>query len=158
MSETCKRLWDIAGVDGLTVAKMLFNETVGYLAPFQSVETVLAGEACSVLRLCERNFRVLYAGSLPQHVTPLNYNVHVRQYSWLTTVSLPLHKLQPLIEQATVRAPHRLTHLPNHQAVPAQLDDSAFLLWRHSPKGKPTIDIHTASARAKKMTETISRL
>ena len=59
-----RMLWDMAGVDGLEVAQTLFGEKVGHLAPFQSLETVVQDKDCSVLRLCDRNFRIVYPGTL----------------------------------------------------------------------------------------------
>ena len=42
--------WDLAGVEGLAVAKQLFGEAATHLAPFQSFETTFEGEPCGVLR------------------------------------------------------------------------------------------------------------
>ena len=55
--------WDIAGVDGLPVARALFGEGAARLSVWQSLDTEWGGAPCSVLRLCEGNFRVgLYGG------------------------------------------------------------------------------------------------
>ncbi len=138
------KLWDMAGAEGLDVARLLFGEAVGYLSPFQSVETVLQGQDCAVLRLCDRNFRIRYAGSLHQHVIPLQRCVWVKQYPWLKSITLPNDQLPALIQQATVRAPHRLTALPNHQAVPACLDTIPILIWRHMIEHKPVVELHVS--------------
>ncbi|MEL6160873.1 MAG: hypothetical protein AAFQ40_00415 [Cyanobacteria bacterium J06623_5] len=170
MSQT---LWDIAGIDALSVARTLFGESVGYLAPFQSLETNLKGTDCSVLRLCDRNFRVLCSDDLEQAILLLNCNVSVHQYNWLASFSLGAHQLKALAEHATVRPPHRLINLPNHQAVPAQLEDIAMLIWRHSSLENtalkepilenPTLDartadIHTACANLERLKELINNL
>ena len=137
-------LWDMAGVDGLAVAISLFGEAAGRLAPFQSLETQVQKKDCSVLRLCDRNFRIAYPGSLNTLVTPLQANVWIKQYDWLSVVSLSSEQLPKLAEQATVRPPHRLKSLPHDQAVPAQLTDIALLIWRHTCRDTPVIDLHVA--------------
>ena len=73
-------LWDLAGIDGLAVAKYLLGEEVGHLAPFQSMETVLEGKDCSVLRLCELNFRIVYPGPLDQLIDPIQGNIWLKQF------------------------------------------------------------------------------
>lgn len=151
-------LWDISGVDGLAIAQTLFGEPIGHLSPFQSLETTLEEKPCAVLRLCERNFRILYSGSIAQLITPLQSSVSVHQYSWLKSFSISSHQLLKLTEKATVKAPHRLINLPNHQAVPAQLDDMALLIWQHSSPRKSSIDIHTATTDAELLKSKISHL
>lgn len=55
--------WDIAGVDGLQVVKSLAKcDRISCIAPFQSIETTIAGNPCSILRLCEGNFRLAWLG------------------------------------------------------------------------------------------------
>ncbi|MGD1866987.1 MAG: hypothetical protein ACFB0D_20740 [Phormidesmis sp.] len=147
-------LWDISGADGLAIAQTLFGQSVSYLAPFQSLETVLEENPCSVLRLCNRNFRILSSSPIPQHLIPQHlipqaHTASIHQYSWLQTFSISPQQLHQLTQKATVRAPHRLTNLPNHQAVPAQLDDIALLIWQHSSAHRPSIDIHTSHSSAK---------
>ena len=143
MSQT---LWDMAGVDALDVAKSIFGEEVGYLAPFQSLETVVQGKGCSVLRLGDRNFRIVYSDTLHHLVTTLPSRVWLKQYDWLSTVTLPIEQLPVLLKKATVRAPHRLVNLPGHQAVPARIDDIATLIWRHPVQAKPAVELHMAQA------------
>ena len=176
-------IWDIAGTDGLIVVQSLLGKSVGYLAPFQSLETVLAGEPCSVLRLCDRNFRIRYAGDITQHISPLKSNVLVRQYEWLKAFSISSNQLQSLTKRATVRPPHRLVGLPTHQAVPAQLDTISMLIWRHTSLGsrsqrvyegsresssekdsekasseKSSVDIHTSWTDVERLKEKINNL
>lgn len=148
-------LWDMAGVDGLAVAIALFGEAVGHLAPFQSLETVVRGEACSVLRLCDRNFRIAYPGPLDSLAVPLQAKVWVREYDWLGVVAIAPHQLPQLTAQATVRPPHRLQNLPNHQAVPAQVADIAVVIWQHTPRGVPVINLHLARKDVDRLLETV---
>ncbi|MEL6469805.1 MAG: hypothetical protein AAFQ74_08760 [Cyanobacteria bacterium J06623_4] len=151
-------LWDFAGIEALTVAQTLFGESVADLAAFQSLETSLKGKDCSVLRLCDRNFRILYSDDIKPIISSLSCNVFVHQYSWLTSFSLPADRLKALTINATVRAPHRLTNLPNHQAVPAQLENMAMLIWQHSSSKTPTIDIHTALRHENQLKAKITKL
>ncbi len=152
-------LWDLSGVDSLEVAQSLFGEEVTYLSPFQSVETSLAGRACSVLRLCDRNFRIRYSGPLDKSVLSLQRCVWVKQYDWLGSLTLPIEQLPKLIENATARAPHRLTSLPNHQAVPARSKDIPLLIWRHTIQEMPAVELHAAQSeidRLKQLVDPIS--
>lgn len=137
-------LWDMAGVDGLAVAKHLFGEEVGYLAPFQSMETVLEGKDCSVLRMCDRNFRIVYPGPLTQLVDPIQADIWLKQFDWLTRLYLPINFREKIILQATVRPPHRLEKLPNHRAVPAQLQGIPLLIWQHPNQGQASLELHVA--------------
>ena len=50
--------WDFAGVDGGLVARALFGEAAARLSVWQSLDTDWDGSPCSVLRLCEGNFRI----------------------------------------------------------------------------------------------------
>ena len=145
-------LWDMSGVDGLEVAKSLFGENITYLSPFQSVETLLGEQACSVLRLCDHNFRIRYPGSLDQKVF-LQRCVWVKQYDWLSSLTLPIEQLSKLTQNATVRAPHRLINLPNHQAVPARFKDIPLLVWRHNIKGTPIVELHVAKAHVASLSQ-----
>lgn len=142
-------LWDMAGVDSLAVAKYLFGEEIGYLAPFQSIETALGGKDCAVLRLCDRNFRIAYADSLQPYLEPIQANIWCKQFDWLTRMVLPNNLLSRIISRATVRAPHRLQDIPNHQAVPIQLDGIPVLLWRHPNQGKASFELHVAKKELK---------
>ncbi|MEM9162954.1 MAG: hypothetical protein AAGC54_07785 [Cyanobacteria bacterium P01_F01_bin.4] len=137
-------LWDLTGPDGLHAAKALFGEAVDHLAPFQSLETELQGSPCSVLRLCDRNFRLTYTGRLDKIVTALDMNLSVKQFDWLGGIFLPPNLFSVLAKQATARPPHRLATLPNHCAVPAQINDIPVLIWRHPIQNKPTLELHGA--------------
>lgn len=136
--------WDLAGPDGLEVARALVGETVDHLAPFQSMETVLAGESCAVLRMCDRAFRLTYPGPLDQLVTPLQRQVWLKQLPWMGAVALPAQVLPHLAARATVRAPHRLEGLPLHRAVPATLGTIPVLLWHHPIGAQPALELHLA--------------
>jgi hypothetical protein len=152
------KLWDMAGVDGLHVAKALFGDAVDCLSAFQSLETELQGKPCSVLRLCERNFRIAYPGPLDQFGIFRDRNVWIREFAWLGAISLPIEQLPTPIAQAAVRPPHRLTNLPNHQAVPAQLDGIALMIWRHPSQGQPALELHAARVNLDRLVERIGML
>ncbi|MEM6256062.1 MAG: hypothetical protein AAF821_24380 [Cyanobacteria bacterium P01_D01_bin.156] len=137
-------LWDMAGVDSLAVAKDLFGQEVGYLAPFQSIETMFEGKNCSILRLCERNFRIAYSAPLHPLIDPLHANIWFKQFDWLARIVLPSRFLPTIVSQATVRPPHRLRNIPNHQAAPAQFNDIPVLLWQHPNQGKASLELHCA--------------
>lgn len=151
-------LWDMAGVDGLAVARHLFGKDVGYLAPFQSMETRLAGKDCSVLRLCDRNFRISYPGPLCQLIEPLQANIWLKQFDWLVSMSLPTSFLPQIISQATVRPPHRLKNSPNHQAVPAQLYGIPLLIWQHSKQGQPILELHLARKNVESLVSSLEKI
>jgi hypothetical protein len=148
---TQHQLWDIGGVDGLQVAQTLFGESVQRLSPFQSLETSLEGLSCSVLRLCEGNFRIACNGAdqiLEQHLRAAQpgRQVWVKQLPWLSAIALPdaigMVHLQNL---AVPKPPHRLTGLPLHCATPARIDGISVLIWRHLIAQQPAIELHTAA-------------
>jgi hypothetical protein len=143
--------WDMAGADGLVAARALFGEAVDHLAPFQSLETELEGEACSVLRLCDRNFRITYPGPLDQVIAPLNLQLWITQLAWMTALALPSASLPALTAQATARAPHRLYPLPLHRAVPAQVAQISVVIWHHPIAGQPALELHLANSQIKKI-------
>ncbi|MGF1516653.1 MAG: hypothetical protein ACFCVB_02450 [Nodosilinea sp.] len=147
--------WDMAGADGLVAARALFGEAVDHLAPFQSLETELEGEACSVLRLCDRNFRLTYPGPLDQLIAPLNLQLWVTQLPWMAAITLPVVSLPALAAQATARAPHRLSPLPLHRAVPAHVAKISVLMWHHSIAGQPTLELHLANSQIKNFWDVI---
>ena len=151
-------LWDLAGVDGLAVAKRLFGEDVGYLGRFQSLETTLAGQDCSVLRLCDRNFRIAYSGPLHQLVAPLQPNTWLKQFDWLTRLSLPISQRPQILPQVTVRPPHRLENLPNHQAIPARLQSIPLLIWQHPPQDQTILELHVARKDLESLTIGLEQL
>ncbi|MEM9904658.1 MAG: hypothetical protein AAF921_06515 [Cyanobacteria bacterium P01_D01_bin.44] len=142
-------LWDLTGPDGLHAARTLFGEAVDHLAPFQSLETKLQGSPCSVLRLCDRNFRITHEGNFASMINALKMNtlkmnVRVKQFDWLGSILLPDSLFPTLAKQATVRPPHRLKTLPNHRAVPARINNIPALIWRHPLQAKPIIELHSA--------------
>lgn len=156
--------WDMAGADGLVAARALFGESVDYLAPFQSMETALAGEPCSVLRLGDRNFRITYPGPLDALVADLHLNIWIKQLDWLDALVLlnqfstiaPSNTSLPLVAaEATVRAPHRLRSLPLHRAVPAQLWGMAVLIWHHPLAGQPALELHVAQTQISELRQLI---
>jgi len=147
--------WDMAGADGLVAARALFGEAVDHLAPFQSLETVLEGEDCSVLRLGDRNFRITYPGPLDQAIAPLNRQLWVTQLAWMAAITLPSGRLPALAAQATARAPHRLCSLPLHRAVPAQVAQTSVLMWHHPIAGQPMLELHLANSQIKNFWDVI---
>ncbi len=156
MSEfTISQPWDMAGADGLVAVRALFGEVVDHLAPFQSLETELEGEACAVLRLGDRNFRLTYPGPLDQAIAPLNLQLWVTQLAWMAAITLPSASLPALAAQATVRAPHRLCPLPLHQAVPAQVAKISVLMWHHPIAGQPMLELHLANSQIKNFWDVI---
>lgn len=148
MNLSTNQPWDMAGKDGLRVAKALFGEAVDRLAPFQSMETELDGVPCSVLRLCDRNFRIIYPGTLDQKVAAIQAEkqaeLWVKQLSWMGAIALPFEQAELLIQQATTRPPHRHTNLPCHCAVPVQIQQIPALLWHHPIQEKPSLEVHLA--------------
>lgn len=138
-------LWDLAGAEALTVAQQLWGDDVTHLAPFQSSETELEGQACSVLRLGDRSFRLACAlPRLDRRVLLPPGGLWLRQLPWLASLALPLDLLPRLQTEAKVRSPHRLANLPDHRAVPAMLDDLAILVWQHPHPGQTGLEVQTA--------------
>lgn len=143
-------LWDVTGIDALAVMMEIFGEAVGRLAPFQSLETRLAGQDCSILRLCDRTFRIADAPTLPQHLSaylnpsPQAHHLYLHQFDWLGRIGLPAQQLTRLATVATVRPPHRLRGLPGHCAVPIQIADLALLLWHHPRQEQLFLECHVA--------------
>lgn len=162
MPELNHQLWDMAGNDALETAQRLFGEQVGYLSPFQSIETVVEGQACSVLRLCDRNFRIAYPNALNSLVEPLQKCVWVKRYDWLSAVALPVEKLRAITSTATARPPHRVEQLPNNQAVPVrfpiQSQSVPMLIWQHPVNGKPAVELHVAATDRPKLLAQLSSL
>lgn len=68
--------WDMAGIDGLQVAQLLFGDRVNQIAPFQSLETTVEIDSgsipCSILRLCEGNFRIVRQNTVRQNTVRQN--------------------------------------------------------------------------------------
>jgi hypothetical protein len=136
--------WDIAGIDGLEMVKSRFGQAVDRIAPFQSLETVLDGESCSVLRLCEGNFRISCSGNLTIVDSDRNYRAWIKQFDWLSAIAVPDSALSHLQKLARPKPPFRLNDLKLNCAIPARIDGIAVLIWRHSPCDLPIIEIHAA--------------
>lgn len=150
------QLWDFAGIDGLQMAKTLFGDTVDRLAVFQSIETHLLRCPCSVLRLCETNFRVVWYEDHPElpqilQQSAIGRQVWLRQFDWLGAMVLPDPTLSQahfaidlLLNIAIPKPPHRL-QLPIGGAAPARIDGVSVLIWRHLICEQPAFEIHTAT-------------
>jgi hypothetical protein len=138
--------WDIAGVDGLAQVRDWFGETVERLSPFQSLETHWQGQPCSLLRLCESNFRLSIPANLVFATLPSQQRVWIQQFNWLGAMALPETVLSPLAQIAIPKPPHRLMGLEPNCALPARLHGTAILIWRHPIAGVPMLEIQTAQA------------
>jgi len=141
------QLWDFAGIDGLQMAKSLFGSSIDRIAVFQSLETNLENCPCSVLRLGETNFRVVWYSDYPYLLQRLQQSaiglqVWLRQFDWLGAIVLP-DAIDSLLNIAIPQPPHRL-QLPNGCAAPARINGVSVLIWRHSIDGQPALEIHTA--------------
>lgn len=149
MNQSTNQPWDMAGKDGLRMAKALFGAAVDRLAPFQSLETELDGMPCSVLRLCDRNFRIIYPGAFDQKVAAIQAempaDVWVKQLLWMGAIALPFEQARSLLQHATARPPHRHTNLPCNCAVPIQIQQIPALLWHHPIQEKPSLELHLAT-------------
>lgn len=136
--------WDIAGVDGLQLAKVWFGPEVDRIAPFQSLENTWADKPCSVLRLCEGNFRISCAESPEKIDIPQHYRAWVKQFDWLGAIALPDSALCRLEKIAIPKPPYRLNNLKPNCALPVRVDGIAVLIWKHSICHQPAIELHTA--------------
>lgn len=144
-------LCDIAGVDGLQVMKALVGQEVDRIAPFQSLEAEIEGISCSVLRLCEGNFRLSWQGKNRRLLsylesTAAGQRVWVQQFPWLSAILLPERiSLDHLIELAVAKPPFRLSALALHCAAPARIVGRSILVWRHPIQGREQIELHLAA-------------
>ncbi|MEM0980721.1 MAG: hypothetical protein AAGH78_10645 [Cyanobacteria bacterium P01_H01_bin.58] len=144
-------LWDFAGVDGLQAAIALFSPTVTHIAPFQSLTVEFEQQTCSVLRLCENNFRVALPTetAFDRAVLALGLNVWVKPCPAATFV-LPVEMgLQRLREAATTKPIYTLNPFPCDRAVPARIHGMAMLAWHHRWQGQPQLTIQTAQVNVK---------
>jgi hypothetical protein len=141
-------LWDIAGVNGLQIMKSLVGEAIDRIAPLQSLETQISGQDCSVLRLCEGNFRISCCGESDFISQALNaapsQHVWVKQFDWLGSLLLPETAFSQLLPAAIPKPPYRLENLPLHCAAPARIDGISVLVWRHTIDGKAVLELHAA--------------
>lgn len=141
------QLWDFAGIDGLQMAKALFGEGIDRLSVFGSIDTHLLNCPCSVLRLCETNFRVAAYDSFdlqPLQQALIDRQVWLRQFGWLSAIVLPDSLGARLAQMATPKLPHRLP-LPIGCAAPAQIDGVSVLMWRHLVCEQPALEMHAAT-------------
>lgn len=150
---TDSSLWDFVGIDGLSLAKTL-DSAADRLAPFQSLETTIDDQPCSLLRLCEGNFRlrvhshVDVAASL--QVQPSGLRVWLRQCPWMSAIALPeAVGLRQLPTLAMPKPPHRLEGMVGDRAVPARIHGISVLVWRHVVGGQPAFELHTATRDVK---------
>ncbi|WP_204137001.1 hypothetical protein [Halomicronema sp. CCY15110] len=139
-------LWDFAGVDGLQAAIALFSPAISHLSPFQSLTAEFGQQPCSVLRLCENNFRV----ALPEPmafdsaISALELSVWVKPCP-AATLLLPVEAgLERLRAIATTKPIYTLHPFPCDRAVPARINDLAILAWHHSWQGQPRLTLQTA--------------
>ncbi|MBF2000076.1 MAG: hypothetical protein IGS50_23305 [Synechococcales cyanobacterium C42_A2020_086] len=153
MTSIC--LYDLAGFDGLPVAQRLFGDGIQRLAPFQSAELPLSsGIPCTVLRLCENNFRVRLqeadGTALQQAFTQaqIGQRVWLQSFAWLSRLTLP-DGIERLAEIAVPKSPHRIAGLQMNCAAPGRIDGVAVLVWRHSAQGQPAVDLHLAASDRK---------
>lgn len=142
------RLWDIAGVDGLQFVKTLASDRITTIAPFQSIETTVAGNDCSILRLCEGNFRLVYLGN-PQVLESARqiqgHQVWLKRFQWLGAISISESVgLDYLPQIAIPKPPHRLEGLECDRALPARIDGISILIWRHQVLNQPAFELHAA--------------
>jgi hypothetical protein len=138
--------WDLAGIDGLALMKTWFSEAVERIAPFQSLETEWQGQPCSLLRLCEGNFRLSTRANIILPSIPVEQRVWLKQFKWLAAIALPEAEFANLKQIAIPKPPHRLMGLPQNCAVPARLNSTAVIIWRHEIENVPMLEIHTARA------------
>lgn len=142
--------WDFAGIDGLQVAKNLFSDAIDRLAPFQSAEISFRSGHCSVLRLCEGNFRVSWQGDSAQFQQQLaqaqqGQRVWVKQLPWLSTLFLTeAAGLHHLPQVATPKPPYRLQAMPLHCAIPARIEGMSVLIWYHLVQTQPVFELQMA--------------
>ena len=153
------RCLDFAGVDGQEVAQALFGEQVSRLSVWQSLDTDRNGTSCSVLRLCQGNYRVgAYGGDADALGQALSEAAHGKRV-WVKPCGLSSLIAQDapelLLPVATVKPPHRLAGLPGDHAVPARLGDCAVLLWRHTVTARAVLEVQTAAGDFAAVRETL---
>jgi hypothetical protein len=145
--ELSHQLWDWAGIDGLQLAQLLFGAAVSKIAPFQSIETTFSGEPCSVLRLCEGNFRLAIASHVsaaPLETNAAELNLWVKP-SHLGAIALSESVgIAHLPQIATTKPIYHLETLQPNCAAPARIDGIAVLIWRHSWQHQPIFELHVA--------------
>lgn len=141
--------WDFAGIDGLQVAKNLLGNAIDRLAPFQSLEVPFMQGHCSVLRLCEGNFRVSWQGDAPfqQQMAQAQsgQRVWVKQLPWLDTLFLAeTTGARRLSQVAIPKPPYRLQSMPLNCAIPARIEGMSVLIWHHPVQAQPVFELQMA--------------
>lgn len=135
------------------MARALFGPRVSELAVYQSWDANYCGTACTLLRLCENNFRIgLYGDSTPAAegfagalLSQANgRKVWVKSSELVSLFLTEAAEWERLLQVATTKAPHRLTGLAANRAVPARIGGRASLIWRHSLDDVPVVEIQTA--------------
>lgn len=155
-------LWDFAGVDGLQAAIALFSPAISHISPFQSLTANFSHQPCSVLRLCENNFRV----ALPQTISgetafekaiaDLNLKVWAKRCPAATFIVPADLALSRLPKIAMTKPLYSLTPFPCDRAVPARINGVAILAWHHLWYEQPRVYIQTASANVNEIRKAFS--
>jgi hypothetical protein len=145
--------WDVAGIDGLALMKAWFGEPVERIAPFQSLETEWQGQPCSLLRLCEGNFRLSTAEKIVWPSIPAGLHVWLKQFDWLGAIAIPETALEVLQGIVIPKQPYRLQGLQVNCAIPARLNGIAILIWRHAVAESALLEIQTAQTDLPKIVE-----
>ena len=145
---THSQLWDFAGIDGLQLAKRL-DRAADRLAPFQSLETTIDHQSCSLLRLCEGNFRLRVLSCVDLAALQgqqCGLRVWVKQCAWMGAITLPeSFGLRQLPRLAIPKPPHRLAGMLADRAVPARINGISVLIWQHAIFGQPAFELQTAT-------------
>ncbi|MBD2102564.1 hypothetical protein [Leptolyngbya sp. FACHB-261] len=145
------QLWDLVGIDGLQVTTSLVGDLAGRIAPFQSFETTLDQQACSVLRLCEGNFRFGLQGDSTffEQVNLADQRVWLRRCKQMTAIAMPeAEGLALLPKIAVAKLPHRLEGLQPNCAAPSRIDGISVLIWRHLYQGQAVFELQMAAKDA----------
>lgn len=154
-------LWDFAGVDGLQAAIALFTPAISRLAPFQSLTAEFDHQPCSVLRLCDNNFRVALPGPMSFDATfeaaiaALPLNIWVKPCPAAVLVLPVDFGLARLSAIATIKPIYRLSPFPCERAVPARINGLGILAWHHCWRGQPRLEIQTAQANIQRIYQEI---
>lgn len=145
------QLWDFAGIDGLQLARGLVGSAVERIAPFQSIETTINAETCSLLRLCEGNFRLRIYRNSPEFASYIRslqsgLRVWAKQCQWMAAIALPESVgWNRIAEIAVAKPPHCLKQLSINSAAPARIDGTSVLIWRHSILGQSALELQIAA-------------
>ncbi|NER83459.1 MAG: hypothetical protein F6K42_28690 [Leptolyngbya sp. SIO1D8] len=151
-------LWDFAGVDGLQAAIALFTPAINHIAPFQSLTTEFNQQACSVLRLCENNFRVALPvkWAFDAAIATLHLKVWCKPCPAAILVIPVALGLERLPKIGTTKPLYTLNPFPCDRAVPARITGSAILAWHHHWQEQPRLEIQTASTHVDTLCKALS--